>query len=73
MSMTYDQPLVKGAVFVIRRARRHAALAASLAFLVLSVPAYGQQQPQPRPLYERYTEPIQIYKTGLGSFTRPIS
>jgi tetratricopeptide (TPR) repeat protein len=26
-----------------------------------------------RPVYERYTEPISIFKTGLGSFTRPIS
>jgi tetratricopeptide (TPR) repeat protein len=24
-------------------------------------------------VFERYTEPIQLYKTGLGTFTRPIS
>jgi tetratricopeptide (TPR) repeat protein len=33
----------------------------------------AQQPPaQPRSVYERYTEPIQIYKTGLGTFTRAI-
>jgi tetratricopeptide (TPR) repeat protein len=25
------------------------------------------------PLYERYTEPIQLFKNGLGTFTRPMS
>jgi tetratricopeptide (TPR) repeat protein len=28
---------------------------------------------QPRSLYDRYTEPIQIFKTGLGTFTKPMS
>src|SRR5215211_4460663 len=28
---------------------------------------------QPRSIYDRYTEPIQIFKTGLGTFTKPIS
>src|SRR5581483_4539977 len=41
-------------------------------------PAAPQFVPPPsptpqRPVYERYTEPIQIYKTGLGTFARPIS
>ena len=31
------------------------------------------QTPPTRSLYDRYTEPIAIYKTGLGTFTRPIS
>jgi tetratricopeptide (TPR) repeat protein len=31
------------------------------------------QTPQPRSLYDRYTEPIQLYKAGLGTFTRPTS
>ena len=31
------------------------------------------QQPAQRSVFERYTEPIEIYKTGLGTFTRPIS
>ena len=31
------------------------------------------QSPQSRPVYERYTEPIQIFATGLGTFTKPIS
>ena len=37
--------------------------------------AAGAQQPPPaqRSVFERYTEPIEIYKTGLGTFTRPIS
>jgi tetratricopeptide (TPR) repeat protein len=34
----------------------------------------GVQSPPPRqPINEWYLEPIQIYKTGLGTFTRPIS
>jgi tetratricopeptide (TPR) repeat protein len=43
--------------------------------LVCSVPAAGraQQPPGQRSVFERYTEPIEIYKTGLGTFTRPIS
>jgi tetratricopeptide (TPR) repeat protein len=28
---------------------------------------------QPRSLYERYTEPIPIFASGLGAFTKPIS
>ena len=35
--------------------------------------AAGAQQPAQRSVFERYTEPIEIYKTGLGTFTRPIS
>jgi tetratricopeptide (TPR) repeat protein len=31
------------------------------------------QPPQPRSVYERYTEPIQIFKTGLGTFSKPMS
>ena len=48
---------------------RHAALAICFACLAPLSPAHGQQ----RSRFERYTEPIEIYKTGLGSFTRPIS
>jgi tetratricopeptide (TPR) repeat protein len=33
----------------------------------------AQSQPAARPVFERYSEPIQIYKSGLGTFTRPIS
>src|SRR5688572_10711008 len=33
----------------------------------------ASQTPQPRPLYDRYTEPIQIFRSGLGTFTRPMS
>ena len=38
--------------------------------LTTSVGTHPQER---RSLYERYTEPIAIYKTGLGTFTRPIS
>ncbi|MBA2302949.1 MAG: hypothetical protein H0W08_09975 [Acidobacteria bacterium] len=31
------------------------------------------QTAQPRSLYDRYTEPIPIFKTGLGTFTKPMS
>ena len=32
------------------------------------------QRPRPvRSVYERYTEPIQVFKNGLGTFTRPMS
>jgi tetratricopeptide (TPR) repeat protein len=47
-----------------------------MAFIVLVgiAPLAASAQPSPRPsLFERYTEPIGIYKTGLGKFTRPIS
>jgi tetratricopeptide (TPR) repeat protein len=37
------------------------------------VGAAGAQQPAQRSVFERYSEPIEIYKTGLGTFTRPIS
>ena len=37
-----------------------------------AVPAAAQTAPV-RSVYERYTEPIQIYKNGLGTFTRPMS
>ena len=49
---------------------RAAVLAIGCACFALS--AAAQTQP-PRPLYDRYTEPIQIFKTGLGTFTKPIS
>jgi tetratricopeptide (TPR) repeat protein len=31
------------------------------------------QTAAPRSLYDRYTEPITIFKTGLGTFTKPMS
>jgi len=34
--------------------------------------AWAQAKPAPT-LFERYTAPITLYKTGLGTFTRPIS
>ena len=47
-------------------------------FLVLSIPSsnaqeQGAQPPAPKTVFERNTQPIELYKTGLGTFTRPIS
>ena len=43
----------------------------------LAAPSFAQappaQAPPPKPVFERYTQPIQIYKNGLGTFKRPIS
>jgi tetratricopeptide (TPR) repeat protein len=35
--------------------------------------AAAQAPTPPRTVFDRFSEPIQIYKTGLGKFTRPIS
>jgi tetratricopeptide (TPR) repeat protein len=47
-------------------------LAAACICLALAAAVVAQPQP-PRSLYDRYTEPIQIFKTGLGTFTKPMS
>jgi tetratricopeptide (TPR) repeat protein len=42
--------------------------------VAVAAAAAAQTQPAPpRSLYDRYTEPIQIFKTGLGTFTKPMS
>ena len=50
---------------------------ALVAVSILAASAFAQapptQAPAQKSLFERYTEPIQIFKTGLGTFTRPIS
>ena len=33
----------------------------------------GAQKPVPKTAFERNTQPIELYKSGLGTFTRPIS
>jgi tetratricopeptide (TPR) repeat protein len=33
----------------------------------------GAKPPAPKTLFERNTQPIELYKSGLGKFTRPIS
>jgi tetratricopeptide (TPR) repeat protein len=53
---------------IFRSACTLALLGASIVELTVS----GQSRPTPS-LYDRYTEPIAIFKTGLGTFTRPIS
>ena len=45
-----------------------------IATCCLALPvSLAAQTPPARSLYDRYTEPIAIYKTGLGTFTRPMS
>ena len=46
---------------------------ASLAVLGAALAAQAPATPPARSLYDRYTEPIQIYKNGLGTFTKPMS
>src|SRR5687767_7484827 len=55
---------------MLSRLPRHAVLAFAGTCIVLAAAVEAQQ---PRSLYDRYTEPIQIYKVGLGTFTKPIS
>src|SRR5215213_2763289 len=43
-----------------------------VALALTSGPAAQQATPQ-RSVFERYSEPIAIFKTGLGTFTKPIS
>jgi tetratricopeptide (TPR) repeat protein len=50
----------------------HFAAILAISCICFALSAAAQTQ-KPRSLYDRYTEPIQIYKTGLGSFTRPMS
>ena len=52
------------------RSRSFLALVTACGLLAVSLAA---QTPPTRSLYDRYTEPIAIYKTGLGKFTKPIS
>ena len=53
------------------RLSSHAVIVAAAGLcLVAAVAARAQQ---PRSLYDRYTEPIQIFKVGLGTFTKPMS
>jgi len=46
---------------------------AALLFVAFASDAWAQTTPATRSVYERYTEPIQFYKTGLGDFKKPIS
>ena len=43
-----------------------------LAFVCAASTAEGQPQP-PRSVYDRYTQPIQMFEVGLGTFTKPMS
>ena len=54
------------------RARIWFASVAGAAFLVGSTAAQTQNAPA-QSVFERYTKPIELYKSGLGTFTRPIS
>ncbi len=55
---------------MLSRLPRHAVLAFAGTCIVLAAAVEAQQ---PRSLYDRYTEPIQIFKIGLGTFTKPMS
>lgn len=46
--------------------------AAAMAQVAVPIPPPGGDD-EKKSLFERYSEPIQIYATGLGKFTRPIS
>ena len=54
------------------RARALVALGV-IAAAVCAAPAAPAQPRQPRSVFDRYSEPIQIYRSGLGTFTRPMS
>src|SRR6476469_2727134 len=45
----------------------------ALVSIALAGHVWAQTTPAARSVYERYTEPIQFYKTGLGNFKKPIS
>ncbi|MBI4886047.1 MAG: hypothetical protein HY824_03045 [Acidobacteria bacterium] len=53
--------------------RLHRIAVLLVAGFVCGAPPAAAQTPPPRPLYDRYTEPIHLYTVGLGTFTRPIS
>jgi tetratricopeptide (TPR) repeat protein len=55
------------------RAFRRTIFLAALLFVAFASHAWAQATPATRSVYERYTEPIQFYKTGLGEFKKPIS
>src|SRR5829696_1258982 len=48
-------------------------LAAAASIVTGFAAAAHAQPPAQRSVFERYSEPIEIYKSGLGTFTRPIS
>ena len=53
--------------------RQTAIVAVWMAVLFGGTTPSAQTTPTTRSMYERYTEPIQFYKTGLGDFRKPIS
>jgi tetratricopeptide (TPR) repeat protein len=55
---------------MLKRARVLGLCAGLTLTLGSAAPAMAQAKPT---LFERYTAPITVYKTGLGTFTRPIS
>jgi hypothetical protein len=52
--------------------RRHLLALVAIGCVCVAASPGAQTQP-PRSVYDRYTEPIQIFKTGLGTFSRPTS
>ena len=52
------------------------AVSVGLLLAVSILPSFAQEQgaqSAPKTVFERNSQPIEIYKTGLGTFTRPIS
>ena len=49
------------------------ALACAAAACLAVQPSFAQAPPVRQTILERYSQPIQIYETGLGTFTRPMS
>src|SRR5688572_27536025 len=54
---------------------RTALIGLLLVFCMLpsSAQEQGAQRAPPKTVFERNTQPIELFKTGLGGFTRPIS
>jgi tetratricopeptide (TPR) repeat protein len=48
-------------------------LACALGWCLAVQPSFAQSPPVRQTILERYSQPIQIYETGLGTFTRPMS
>jgi len=49
------------------------ALACAVAGVLIVQPSFAQTPQARQTVLERYSQPIQIYETGLGKFTRPVS
>src|SRR5687767_6623486 len=54
--------------------RRHLrSVSFALGCATLAGPAAAQAPQPPRSVFDRYSEPIQLFRTGLGTFSKPMS